>query len=424
MRRRLIVDAIGNAARSSVAHPLRASLGALAIAVAVATLVLVVTGLEGFARYARQTTARAFGTEAFVVTRVATGGVSRRELAEKLEENPVITRSDVRFLDRHAERGVIYAPIAQRRADVAFREFTFESANVNGTAAALFEIRELGVARGRFISRDDADRAVQVAVLGADIADKLFPSRDPLGQVVRIAGRGFQVVGVQERQGTAGGTSLDRYVWIPLPAFERAFGAADGLQVFGRAVPPRDNLSAASGQVDARRTQAAEDRARITMRARRRLLPGKRDTFDIITPDAARGFVERVAERTNAAAAPISAMALLAAIVVVTNTTLVSVTERTREIGVRRALGARRSDITLEVIAESCLVALAGGSVGLAASGFLLWGATAVLALDLSLRPSTAMWSLAAAAVSGLMAGLYPARRATRLDVIAAIRQE
>jgi len=424
MRRRVIVEAIGHAARSAVAHPLRASLGALAIAVAVATLVLVVTGLDAFAGYARRTTARAFGTDAFVVTRVATGGVSRKELAEQLEQNGVITRSDVRFLDRHAGRDVVYAPVAQRRADVAFGGLTFDNANVNGTSAALFEIREISVAGGRFISRDDESRAAQVVVLGADIADALFPSRDPLGQVVRIAGRGFRVIGLQERQGTAGGTSLDRYVWIPLQAFERAFGAAADLQVFGRAPVQGGDRLPANAQDDGRRTLAGEDRARTTMRARRQLPPGKRDTFDIITPDAARGFVQRVAERTSAAAAPISAMALLAAIVVVTNTTLVSVTERTREIGVRRALGARRRDITLEVIAESCLVAVAGGSGGLAASAGVLWGAGAALGLDLPLRASTATWSLGAAAISGLIAGLYPARRANRLDVITAIRQE
>jgi putative ABC transport system permease protein len=419
-----MVEAVDRAARAAVAHPLRASLGALAIAVAVATLVLVVTGLDGFARYARQVTSRAFGTEAFVVTRLATGGVSRKELAEKLERNPAITRSDVRFLDRYAGRDVIYAPIAQRRADVAFGGRRFDNANVNGTSAALFEIRELGVARGRFISRDDDGRAAQVVVLGADLADTLFPSRDPLGQVVRIAGRGFHVIGLQERQGTAGGTSLDRYAWVPLKAFERAFGAAEGLQVFGRALVQGTNRSPANAQGDGQRLPAAEDRARTTMRARRQLLPGRRDTFDIITPDAARGFVERVAERASAAAAPISAMALLAAIVVVTNTTLVSVTERTREIGVRRALGARRRDITLEVIAESCLVAIAGGSVGLAVSAAVLWSVATVLGVDLPLRVSTAMWSLAAAAISGLVAGLYPARRASRLDVITAIRQE
>ena len=147
---------------------------------------------------------------------------------------------------------------------------------------------------------------------------------------MRIAGRGFRIVGIQARQGTAGGVSLDRYVWMPIAAFERAFGAAASLQVFAKAN-------------DVAQTRAAEDHARMSMRARRHLGPGAADTFDIITPEASRSFVAAITERLGAAGPPISLMALIAAIVVVTNTTLVSVTQRTREIGIRRAIGASRA---------------------------------------------------------------------------------
>jgi putative ABC transport system permease protein len=160
------------------------------------------------------------------------------------------------------------------------------------------------------------------------------------------------------------------------------------------------------------------------MRARRQLRPGERDTFDILTPEAARSFVQRLSEQIGAAAAPISIMALLAAIVVITNTTLVSVTQRTREIGVRRALGATRSHIIIEVLAESSLIAVAGGAVGLAGAQALLALASGPLDLDLPVRASTMVWSLGAAAASGIVAGWYPARRAARIDPIIAIRQE
>ena len=134
--------------------------------------------------------------------------------------------------------------------------------------------------------------------------------------------------------------------------------------------------------------------------------------------------MQRLSERIGAAAAPISIMALLAAIVVVTNTTLVSVTERTREIGVRRALGAARRDITLEVLAESSLIALVGGAVGLVGAQAVLALASGPLDIDLPVRLSTMAWSLGAAAASGIVAGWYPARRAARIDPIVAIRQE
>jgi putative ABC transport system permease protein len=399
------------AARGCLANPLRAGLGALAVAVAVGTMALVVTGLDGFARNAKRSSARAFGSDTFVLARVASSSLSRKELADQLARNRPVTRSDVRFLERLAAGQVLYAPVAQRRADVSAAGRTFENASVNGTAASLFDIRDLGVERGRFIRRDEEDRAAQVAVIGADVVDALFPGLDPIGRIVRVGGRGFEVVGTQSRQGSSGGVSLDRYVWIPLQAYERTFGAPDSLQVFAKGTDPE-------------RFSAAEDRVRTTMRARRQLAPGKADTFDVLTPEAARSFVLRISERISAAAAPISIMALLAAIVVVTNTTLVSVTQRTREIGVRRALGAARRDIALEVLAESGLIAAVGGAVGLAAARVILSLAAGPVGLDLPLRTSTIAWSLGAAAASGIVAGWYPARRAARIDPIVAMRQE
>jgi putative ABC transport system permease protein len=159
------------------------------------------------------------------------------------------------------------------------------------------------------------------------------------------------------------------------------------------------------------------------MRARRQLQPGEPDNFDILAPEASRSFVLRLAERVGLAAGPISLMALLAAVVVVTNTILVSVTQRTREIGVRRALGATRAQVMAEVLAESVLIAVLGGGVGIALVVALVSVAGA-LGLALELDAGTAARSLLAAAVSGLVAGWYPARRATQIDVIEALRVE
>jgi putative ABC transport system permease protein len=168
----------------------------------------------------------------------------------------------------------------------------------------------------------------------------------------------------------------------------------------------------------------AEDHARVSMRAVRSLRPSVDDTFDILAPEAARGFVANLSSRIGAAAAPISLMALLAAIVVVTNTVLVSVTQRTREIGVRRAVGARRDQIVREILAESVLLAVAGGVAGIAAAVTLMAAVTTVLPIPLVATPRTLAVALIAAAGSGVAAGWYPALRATRLDVITALRSE
>jgi putative ABC transport system permease protein len=188
-------------------------------------------------------------------------------------------------------------------------------------------------------------------------------------------------------------------------------GAPETLQVFAKSPDPDS-------------TERAEGRAITTMRARRQLGAGARNNFDLLTPESARGFVQQIAERVEAAAAPISVMALLAAIVVVTNTTLVSVTQRTREIGVRRALGAKRGHIVFEVLFEASLIALVGGTAGLIVARLMLAAAAGPLGLPLPLRLTTVAWSLGAAGISGLAAGWYPARRASNIDIITAIRQE
>ena len=392
-------------------RPLRTLLASLAMAAAVATIAIVQTTLDGLARSAREASARAFGSDSFVIARAATGTLSRRELAQKLERNPDITRAEVRFLEAVAGHRVMYAATTQRQADVVAGGRRFENATINGTQAALFEIRDVGVEIGRSFTRIEETSAAPVIVVGRGIVDALFPAGDPLGATVRIGNRAFRVVGIQAEQGTAGGASLDRYVWMPLTAFERTFGPVRTLQVFAKAN-------------DVSRTSAAEDRAHASMRARRHLPPGAPDTFDLIRPEASRGFVAAITERLGAAGPPIAMMALLAAIVVVTNTTLVSVTQRTHEIGIRRALGAPRISVLLETMAESSVIALVGGAAGVLIAAAVVAAAPGRVGVPLALEWPTLAGSLAAAGMAGVAAGWYPARRAASLDVIAALRQE
>jgi putative ABC transport system permease protein len=372
----------------------------------------VISALDGVAEYARRSTARTFGSDTFLIAQVASPGrVSRRELQEQLQRNPPIRRAEMRFLEQYAGGLVEYAPNAQTRADIIAGGSKIEGVAITGTTSQLANLRDLAIERGRFFRADEDQRGAQVAVIGADVVDALFPAVDPLGRSIRIAGRRFTVIGIQERLGQSGGASLDKYAWIPIRSYERAFGAPQTLQIFARATGDRPSV-------------VGEDRARISLRARRALRPGVPDTFDILTPDAARSFVASLSERIGAAAGPISLMALLAAVVVVTNTVLVSVTQRTREIGVRRALGAPRAQIMREVLAESALVAILGGAVGTAAAVGIVTTVAGAFDLPLAVETSTIVLALAASALSGLVAGWYPARRAVRLDVITAMRAE
>ncbi len=393
-------------------YRLRSALGALAMAAAVIALAGISTGLEVLESFAARTAARTIGSDVFTVSRVGPRGrLGRRELALKLERNLPISRSDARFLDDHGDDLVIYAPSAQRIVDVTSVFGKLESVPITGTTPALTRIQEMALAQGRFFSDDESLRGETVAVIGEEIRAACFPNGRALGETLRIAGRAFRVIGVQEAMGQFGGQSQDRYVFVPLSAFERTFGPATSQQLFAKSLVSGD-------------TVLAEDRARASMRAKRKLYPGQEDNFDVVIPDAARNFVFTLGRSLSAASMPIAVMSLLAAFVVVTNTTLVSVAQRTREIGIRRAVGARKANIGGEVLAESLIVSVVGAVAGLAFVALLAAIASSLLGIPLALAPATLIRSLLMAIAAGVLSGAFPAARAVPIHVPTSLRSD
>lgn len=410
--RLLLAESFSQAFSVAREYRLRSALGALAMAAAVTALAGISTGLEVLESFAARTAARTVGSDVFSVARVGQRGrLGRRELARKLERNVAISRADARFLDEYGDPLVIYAPSAQRIVDVTSIFGKLESVPITGTTVAITRIQDIALAQGRFFSEDESRRGEAVAVIGEEIRAACFPNGRAIGETLRIGGRAFRVVGVQEAMGQLGGQSQDRYVWVPLGAFERTFGGAASLQMFAK--------SLVAGE-----TTRAEDRARASMRAKRNLYPDQEDNFDVVTPDAARNFVATLSRSLGAAALPISLMSLLAAFVVITNTTLVSVAQRTREIGIRRALGARRANIGAEVVAESLIVSVVGASAGLLFVAALAALASSILDLPLNLAPATLARSLFMATVAGVLSGAFPAVSAMRADILTSLRAD
>src|SRR5215471_6982094 len=340
------------------AHKLRSFLTLLGVIIGVASVIMVGAAIEGLGVYAEQSTAKAFGSESFMVAQIAaTGRLSRREYFDKIKRNKPIRTDDERFVEALAGDHVLFSPYRQHLSDVKRESLICEDSSVIGVSAAMANIRDIGVVDGRFFTDQEERSRAYVAVIGDTVRTTLFPGdASPLGQIIRIEGIEFTVIGVQERLGSAFGRDQDNSMYIPITAFDRLYGpGATGFALFGRPKP-------GSG-LD---LNGALDETRVVLRTRFHARPGQTDNFDTLTPDAIRGFIDQVLGMIAAIVVPVTCISLVVGGIVIMNIMLVSVTERTREIGIRKSLGARRGDILMQILIEAVVLAAVGGALGVA----------------------------------------------------------
>jgi putative ABC transport system permease protein len=277
------------------------------------------------------------------------------------------------------------------------------------------EIREVDLTEGRFFTEQEERNRVPVAVIGEDLRTEFFPGVTPLGKEIKVQGFDLTVVGVQEKIGSGGGNgqSQDSVVYLPSTVYNRIFGPDQSLLVFAKA-KPGGGLS----------LDQALDLTRVALRTHYKTRPGKPDNFDTLTPDAIRAFIGSIIGLISAAIVPITAISLVVGGIVIMNIMLVSVTERTKEIGLRKSLGARHSDLMLQFLMEAVFLSAFGGGVGLALGWAIAKIASVFAGFPLGVSPFYIFLSLFVSSAVGVVSGWYPAARAARMDPVEALRAE
>ena len=395
-------------------HKLRSFLTLLGVIIGVASVILVGAAIDGLGVYAKDSTSKAFGAESFIVAQVAGAGLTRREYFDRLKRNKPIGNDEVRFVKALVGDQVLYSPYRNHNSDIKRENLICEDTTVVGVSADMPTIRDVALSDGRFFTEAEERARVPVAVIGETVKDALFlPGSSPLNRNIRIAGIDFAVVGVLEKLGSSFGRDQDKALYIPTGAFDRLYGPGLGYQVFGRPRP-------GSGLT----MQQALDETRVALRTRFHTRPGAPDNFDNLTPDAVRGFIDQVLGLVAAVVVPITCISLLVGGIVIMNIMLVSVTERTSEIGLRKALGARRSDILMQILIEAVVLAMTGGSLGIAMGALMTLLVGRLFSLSLYISLTYVLLSVGVSSIVGIVAGWYPASRAAKLDPVVALRAE
>jgi putative ABC transport system permease protein len=410
------IEAIRTALQSLRSNKLRSFLTVLGILIGVSSVIAVVAITEGLDDYISKQVLE-LGSRSFRLQRHPDIITSHEEWKEMMK------RKDIELDDLEAVREACTL-CAEVGASVstggsAKRGRTIHKdvriIGVTQSIARIGAIRELE--QGRHLVQQDIDQARRVGVVGMDLVDGLFGSIDPMGKEIDVDGHKIKIVGVAEPQGSIFGQSQDNFVWIPITTFQKLYGA-------------RRSITIQAEAISMERFEDAQDQVRLAMRNRRHLTYLKEDDFSIETGESIMDLWQTATRGIYVVTIVVTAISLLIGGIVVMNIMLVSVTERIQEIGVRKALGARRGDILRQFLVESVVLSGFGGLLGVLGAAGIAMGLGGVIGNMMSLdftapvRPWAVVLALAVSSVVGLVAGLYPASRAAALDPVEALRNE
>jgi len=391
------------------AHKLRSFLTLLGVILAVMTLVVVMSVVSGMNVYVADKIAN-LGANVFIVDRF--GIITSRDEFIKAQKRPLITMEDYERLNDTMKTAKAVAALDDRRVDLRSGNEKLAGTDVMGVTSNYADIENINVAQGRLITQSDDDHRADVAFIGADVATKFFPNVDPIGKTIRAETQEYQVIGVATAIGTVFGQSQDNFIIIPIHTYAKGMHRQnDWLTLF---------VQAPSGEM----MEATQDEARMLMRAWRHLPYDAKDNFAILGSDSIMKLWHDLTGTLAGAAVGLVSVFMVVGGIVIMNIMLASVTERTREIGIRRALGARKQHILFQFVTESSVLAATGGMIGiLGAYGVVLLGRSTT-SIPMEMQTAAIVTSLVISTLVGLFFGIFPAMRAAKLDPIEALRAD
>jgi len=403
-------ESVKIALQSLWSNKLRSVLTLLGVVIGVASVIAVVTLVNGANTYV-QTKFSQYGADVFTVSKTPQI-ITNSEDYERFQKRKNILFPDYEYVVANCKRCVGIGAQQASTGKVVRGTQSVTDSSIRGYTWQMPALQNLNIAQGRGFTESDEQHAAHVAIIGSDIQEHLFAGIDPLGQELRVDGTPYTVVGISEKQGSTFGQSQDNWVAVPLTAYQRSYGTSKTLTIYVKA--------GEAGPV----LEDAADEVRVLMRSRRHDAPGQPESFELDTNNTLVGFFSTITKSFGAVAGAIAMISLVVGGIVIMNIMLVSVTERTREIGIRKALGARPRDILLQFLIESGTMALVGGAFGVI-GGILV---AQVVTLALGFPSTVAVWSvlvgLLMATSTGIFFGVYPARKAAQLDPIVALRAD
>jgi putative ABC transport system permease protein len=391
------------------AHKLRSFLTLLGVILAVTTLVVVMSVISGLNKYVADKVAD-LGSNVFIVDRF--GIITSQDAWVKAQKRPLVTMEDYARLRDSMKLQSAVAAEEDRNLMIRSGNLTMENSTLMGATTNFADVRNLNVAQGRFITPADDEHRSEVVFVGPDIVKKFFPNMDPIGKTVRVQTHTYQIVGVAEPLGSAFGESQDNYMIMPINTYRKGWHREqDWVAIF---------VQAPSAEL----IEASKDEARMLFRAWRHIPNDDPDNFAILGSDSIMAlWHDLTANIANVAIALVSVFLVVGGIVIM-NIMLASVTERTREIGLRRSLGARKKHILLQFLTESAVLSAIGGVIGILAAYSVVFLVKAVFSFPMETPLVAVILSLCLSTAVGLFFGIFPAMRAAKLDPIEALRAD